>query len=457
MEVREILNLEAFALDGAVRDLVKQLDEAIAEINSRRPLPTGVVEKIQSDVLADRVHSSAVTEGNRLSRRETLVVLSTGLIEAGSRKDALEVRNLASAIMEVEEALRSAAPLNSHLVRQLHQLVLQDLDNTNAGRFRTADVAISGAKMQPPSHIEVQPLLDAAFAEYEHIRGSVHPVQQAAWLHWVLTRIHPFQDGNGRIARLVQDHVLLRNWYVPAPLRGEDRETGAYYSALESADIADGDALVELVAKNTLRMADRYRSILSEYREKTDWLASIAKVANEKVRQTSHRRFLMVQRSGINLKNEFVTLASQLQSSIEGLSCHVRDYGGLDFDKYKDIEEYGSAKQTWLFGIQFRVEDVTLKYIFWYGSHHRKPLDPFANPPASAALLVSAQEGGTYETLDELGETRVSLRELISDGSLFWRRRYNPVAETDEWDQAVSAGTVARNFLEEILRKLGLV
>lgn len=58
----------------------------------------------------------------------------------------------------------------------------------------------------------------------------------------------PFVDGNGRVARLVQDYVLLKNNYVPASVQPEDRERN-YYEALEGADLGDGEDFLEIVAK----------------------------------------------------------------------------------------------------------------------------------------------------------------------------------------------------------------
>lgn len=452
----ELFELDNFALTGPVQEVVTEVDDAMASINKHRPLSTAVVTRLQSEILADRVHSSAVTEGNRLSRRETLVVLSSGIVEAGSRKDSLEVRNLAQAIIEMERVLREGEALSSAFVRHLQGIILQDVEREGVGIFRQENVVISGAVKQPPVFQDVPILLDRVILILNAPPADFHPLQLAAWAHWVFARIHPFRDGNGRIARLIQDFVLIRHHLVPAPLRSEDRD-GGYYDALESADLGEGQPFVEILAKNVLRMADRYRSLITDEQEKASWIANVTKAASEKVRQSDHRRFLSVQRSLAALKAEYQQFVSQLNGHIPGLRVRLADYGDVDFEKFRELERSGTSKKTWLFGVEFRINDTVLRYVFWYTAHHARPTDPVRDLPSKVVVLVSMQQQTLYQLLDDAGEQRVSLREIIPDGISYWRRRYNPINEAHDWDYEMTAGTIARDFLQEVLGKLGLI
>ncbi len=281
-------------------------------------------------------------------------MLSSGVIEGGARRDVIEVHNLAAAIAEMEEALRHGTPMTAGLLRHLHKWLLAGLDDSNAGRYRSEDVAISGAKVRPPAHHDVPILIQRVFDAASESNSSVHPVQRSAWVHWAISRIHPFTDGNGRAARLVQDFALLERKYVPGPLQAEDRE-GGYYAALEAADLGDGRPLVELVAKNVLRMADRYLSIIRDDEATATWINQITKAATEKVRQSDHRRFLAIQRALNLVKGEFQQTAEDLSGRIPDLRVSFRDYGALDFDKFTELESGGTAPRTWLFGVEFRI------------------------------------------------------------------------------------------------------
>jgi Fic family protein len=453
MNYSDFMNVASFEPAGAATELVAQLKEAIAEINSKRPLPTEVLERLQTDIMYDRVHSSAVTEGNRLSKRETIVVLTAGLVEAGKRRDVLEVENLAKAILEVDNALTNGVPLDEGFIRHLHAILLDGLDDT-AGRFRLEDVIISGAKVRPPIINDVPDLVRSVLAVPELRSDDPSPIQVASWLHWAFTRIHPFRDGNGRIARLLQDYVLLKSKYVPAPLQPEDRELG-YYAALEAADLGDTRPILELVAKNTLRMADRYLSIVRDEDAKHNWAKRITRVATEKVNQAAYRRFLNVQRASNILKSEFTSLASEIE--IPNLKISIRDYGNLEFEKYQEIKNKGSAKRTWLFGVDLQIDETSLRYRFWYGTHHSRPWDEALRLPSDVVLLVSQEESDYFHLLDDLKEDRVSVREIVPDGGHFWRRRFDPISGRDEWDQGLTGSQITQNFFEEVFAKLGLI
>jgi len=452
----DLVNLEMFASKGAALELLADCQKAVAEIDAARPLTASACERLQNEVLADRVHSSAVTEGNRLSRRETLAVLSTGVIEAGAKRDELEVRNLARAIFEVERCRNESIPLTVQLMRHLNAMVLDELSE-DRGEFRLENVIISGASYQPPHFHDVPDLLVEVMRANDGAASYVDPVIHAAWLHWAIARIHPFKDGNGRVARLAQDYILLSRRCVPSALRSEDRD-GAYYSALARADAGDGTELVEMTAKNVLGVADKYLAIIRDEKQRASWISNITVAARERIRQTHHRRFLSLQRAATAVKSEFASLAVDINEAIPDLTVRFRDYGSLEFEKFEELEQRGRASRTWYFGIEFELQNLRLRYIFWFGSHHPHRSDIAPQLPSKVVLLVSAEEGPSYYSLlDDLEEDRVSLREIVPDGTEYWRRRFNPVDGKHEWDTDLGAGTIARDFYQEVLGKLGLL
>src|SRR5205814_769952 len=109
----------------------------------------------------------------------------------------------------------------------------------------------------------------------------------------------------GRVARIVQDYVLLKRHYLPVPLFAEDRE-GQYYAALEAADARDSHRLVELIAKNMLRVADRFLAAIREEHATRDWVAGMAQAAKERLRETDHRRFTRWERRVTALRLAFM-------------------------------------------------------------------------------------------------------------------------------------------------------
>jgi Fic family protein len=453
--------LEAFAFKGATAEIVGQADELIAKIDRHRPLPADLNRRLMDDLLYDRVYSSAVTEGNRLSRRETIVLLTQGVVDAGTRRDRSEVQNLGKAILQVDDWLRDQVEFSEGLLRELHKIVIGDLDPSNAGAYRLEDVAISGSETVPPPAGDVPDLVRQTVDTVRVNVETAHPLQLGAWAHWAITRIHPFRDGNGRIARLVQDYILLRRGYIPAPLFSEDRQ-GQYYEALELADKGTPQTLVELLTKNVLRVADRCLSAIDEVGETATWLDSLVHAASEHARETTHRRFIKWDRRVKLLVGEFHALVEELRErlgrNVPDFWFNFKRYGDLDFGKYQSLLAQGRAERSWLFGLDLAYEGERLRFVFWVASHWRRPSDPVPDITREPVVLVSVEEeGGIYKRLDEMGDDRITLREIAIADDTFRRRRWDPVTEEDRWDFNISAGQIARDFLTEALRKMQLL
>jgi len=350
------------------------------------------------------------------------------------------------------------------VARHLHRIVLEEL-SPNAGKYRQGDVAIAGAPFSPPSAVDVPPLMHALFKILAEFEKENHPVVVASWLHWALARIHPFEDGNGRIARLLQDYILLKARYVPSTLQPEDRE-GVYYESLAEADKGNGRSFAEMITRNALKTADLYLAIIREQKERDQWMRNITQMAKERVKQSDYRRFLVVQRGSNLLKNEFALVSRSLADEMRGfVQIKFRDFKSLDFEQFQQIEREGKAKRTWFFGIEIRVGESRLRYIFWFGSHRQRPDDivDISRFPSKVAILVSVEEEeDNYRLLDTVEEDQVTLREIIPAGASFWRRRLNPVAKKKEkmemeWDVDITAGRIVRDFYSEVLRKIGVV
>lgn len=156
----------------------------MAEVNSHRPLDPAIAEKLHEDLFYDRIHSSAVTEGNRLSRRETIVLLESGILE-GRRKDRAEVENLAKAVLRLDEFARAGEPVGLGMIRDLHSILGHGLSSFEGGKFRTFDLAISGSSTRPPSGGDVADLMRQLVEVAAKATGENASLPVASWLHWL--------------------------------------------------------------------------------------------------------------------------------------------------------------------------------------------------------------------------------------------------------------------------------
>ena len=201
-------------------------------------------------------HSNAI-EGNTLSLRETQLVLE-GITPPGGKsiREVYEARNHERAL-GVVEAWASARPPRGPIVEAdllaVHGAVLADIDATSAGRFRSQRVLIAGTRSVPPGAHRFDELVPATLGLAN--QADVHPLLRAAELHYNLAAVHPFNDGNGRTARLMMNYLLLRHGFPLAII--EIGERGAYLTALDEANSGRLLPFTRLVIAATTRSLNR--------------------------------------------------------------------------------------------------------------------------------------------------------------------------------------------------------
>jgi len=214
------------------------LDALKARLDARRPLPPALVERLHEDlVLRWTFHSNAI-EGNTLSLLETKVVLEGITIGGKTLREHFEAINHRAAILYVEEIVSGREPLSEWQIRNIHSLVLKNIDDANAGQYRRVNVTITGARHLPPQFVKVPERMAGLIHWYETEAPALHPVERAARVHGDFVKIHPFIDGNGRTGRLLMNLELLKAGFPAAVLPVERRL--AYYQALDAAHV-DGD------------------------------------------------------------------------------------------------------------------------------------------------------------------------------------------------------------------------
>ncbi|KXG08349.1 Adenosine monophosphate-protein transferase and cysteine protease IbpA [Anoxybacillus sp. P3H1B] len=127
---------------------------------------------------------------------------------------------------------------------------LKNIDNENAGKYRTHHVGISGSVHHPVHFLNVQEEMNHLFSWYEQNKTALHPVPLAAKLHFRLVYIHPFADGNGRTARLMMNFILMHHGYPPAIIKASPEHRLKYYESLEKASVeGELEPFTELVTK----------------------------------------------------------------------------------------------------------------------------------------------------------------------------------------------------------------
>lgn len=238
-----------------------ELDTAKAHLDAQRPLPPVVVRNLHEDLVLRWTYHSNAIEGNTLTLQETKVVLEGITVGGKLLREHFEALNHREAIYFVERLVQAPHPLTEWDIRALHQLVLKNIDDENAGRYRTTNVLIAGAAHTPPEAVLVPGQMANFVQWHATVAQALHPVERAARVHGELVRIHPFVDGNGRTARLLLNLELLKAGFPAVIIPVEQRL--AYYEALDAAHVREDYApFLALLATCLQQSFARYWQVL---------------------------------------------------------------------------------------------------------------------------------------------------------------------------------------------------
>lgn len=207
-------------------------------LDQLRPLSPRALANLEHYYDIELTYTSNAIEGNTLSPLETTLVIEQGVTVSGKPlKDHLEALDHYEAIRYVRELARHEAPLMESDVRNLHRLVMQRSAPQIAGQYADLPryVRTETGRYSFPSPAEV-PALMSDFARW--LATSPSTPDSAFTAHRRLVDIHPFNDGNGRTARLLMNLILIRSGYPPVAVRPEDRLE--YTRGLQQAQAGQG-------------------------------------------------------------------------------------------------------------------------------------------------------------------------------------------------------------------------
>lgn len=215
--------------------LLQQLDENQQALNTYRPFTEPhVLRELQKFYRVDATYSSNALEGCTYTLSETKILLEDGLTAGGKpMREAYAVLGHAKAFDHMFTLMHNKV-LTEEDMLTMHGLLAGGLENdAAAGKYRDVPVFITGSKYETAPVDTIPARMAALCAFIQEQATCMHPVLLAAQVHKYLAFIHPFADGNGRLARLAMNTLLIQRGFlpviIPPVLRAE------YIASLEQA------------------------------------------------------------------------------------------------------------------------------------------------------------------------------------------------------------------------------
>ena len=250
---------------GRMDELLTSIARKKARLDKLRPLSPQALAQLEHYYDVELTYTSNAIEGNTLSPVETTLVIEKGITISGKPlKDHLEALDHYDAIRYVREFARQSAPLTESDVRNLHRLVMQRSGPEIAGRYTDLAryVRTETGRHAFPSPAEIPSLM----GDFGNWLGPAPAGPETAFTaHLRLVDIHPFNDGNGRTARLLMNLLLIRGGYPPIAVRPEDRLD--YIRSLQHAQAGEGtEAFRRLLYQRLGATLDEYLALFEEGR-----------------------------------------------------------------------------------------------------------------------------------------------------------------------------------------------
>jgi Fic family protein len=447
-----------------ISELIEQIDSAIEQFNTLRPLAEETENRIKLAFLPDRVTASLNMEGIVATRRQTLAVLDAMTLEESHTKTEQEILNALRADEHTYEIALEKDIITEVFIRDLNRLIEHGIGET-PGRYRDRGIKISHANFIPPGPHEIRPLMQELVSSFNSAT-SAHPIVRAVWLHARFTYIHPFLDGNGRTGRLMQDFALLSGGLFPTGIPTSKRDD--YYDALAAADKSEWSLLLQIVAIRELEIVAKASAVAQERRIRQQWVKALAKRAQARKTGALHKQYLIWFYRMTEIRAAFELAAAEFNNESDFIQIRHENFEHLDFPSWKEVCEQGYGRRTWFFSQTFQLEDEMLyKFVFYFRRHRTSQYDTENFGLNNVSLYVTGGEfNQRYEFGGRFEDREVRLREILLQNEKIMSINIAPIEDDNlemSTNMPISAhevgdvNLIVQDFFEDVLvKKMGV-
>ena len=291
------------------------------ELDSHRPLNASIVRKLKEQFALEWTYNSNAIEGNTLSLQETEIVLNSGVTIGGKTvNEHLEAINHREGIIQIEKIIQNQQELTENVIKDIHRIILKGIDDLEAGCYRRTNVRIVGARMIPPQAVKIDRLMNELMTWYYENMTVLSIPELSAQFHYKFVCIHPFIDGNGRVARLLMNLILMKNGYPPTVILKVDRKK--YYRVLNEGNLGNLIPFLDFIGRAIERSLIIYlNSIIPNTNEKQGFIN--LKEASKYCNYSQEYLSLLARKgklSAIKINKEWVTTREAIDEYVQEMN-----------------------------------------------------------------------------------------------------------------------------------------
>ena len=249
-----------------------------------------LIQLISEAEVAEQVYNSNAIENSTLTLEETeKILLQIDLDRFITEREIFETKNLARVVSYIGKKAKEQE-LTLEAILTLHQMLISNIRDDIAGRFRKDNEFVRVGSYIAPAPKEIVGKLGKMLTQY-YASSHENIIKRIARLHLAFEHVHPFVDGNGRIGRVINNYLLIREGFVQVNIKFIDRKL--YYEAFKefdekgSAKIMEeivGKALTNSYHKRLAYLEGAHIMTLAEYAKKNK--VSHSNLINKANRQT---------------------------------------------------------------------------------------------------------------------------------------------------------------------------
>ncbi len=208
-----------------------------------------LIKLIAETEVAEQVYNSNAIENGALTFEETeKILLQIDLDRFITEREIFEAKNLARVVSYINKKAKEQE-LTLEMILSLHKMLISNICDDVAGRFRKDNEYVRVGNHIASAPQEIMERLGNMLAEY-NAASHENIIKRIAKLHLVFEYTHPFIDGNGRIGRVINNYLLIREGFVPINIKFIDRKM--YYEAFKEFDEKGGTKIMEEIVGKAL-------------------------------------------------------------------------------------------------------------------------------------------------------------------------------------------------------------